>query len=920
MSLQGFDESYYLGVKLAELQSNPATASGWEGKAAAFLSAVLVDSGFTPLTHYQIYGYREGISPNAYFDPDEYKLAKALNMVAQTDLYPDLASAVAAFESAWPNDPYLHYLQYGSREGINPSNSFDESSYYENKLAALKGNPATQPVWGNKTSADLKAFFDSIGITALSHYIMYGAAEGILIDPVPADEKVTGSAIPSQPIQTNPGTGFTLTPLMDAFTGTEKDDILTGLSKTVGTNDSFMDSSTTDVDIANLVIDAAIGSIFLKNVEIVNLDYSAGETVYIDVEAITGAKFINISSTTPGVTSADIAGVSGNANILLTDDIQDLDLEGTSAADDSATITICSDTITITNGGMDIDRDTATDPVENLTIIPGVATTLILGQATPLTTLTVLGNKHIVITGDQVASDLITGKTFTADMTSASATLGIATTAADIDLTAVTGFTFDLLDGNAGNSTISFAPGTANLILSADVNQTSGAFFAPGTTNIATVLLNSPAQTALNFDGFAAVTFEAVSKPVVISSISVQSDTVAGTNGTIVISGSNKVTLAEVEAAIVDATAMTASLDINLSSTIALVKGGSASDTFTAYDGDMTVQGGDGYDILPIAALDLSDNTLALSSVEIITLTGGATLAGNQMNGQRFSINDAGKTLNINGTSLTNGETMDLGAIIILDGTAEAGLTIKGTGFADFITGTHSLQTINGLAGNDTIKGGNSADIILGGTGNDIITPGNSADIITGGAGADTIILTEAVAAIDTLVFTDGFDAMDTIIGFSAGNGGDIVKIAISDLLANVLQVTDLVRRGDASSVVDGSAAIANISSSTDLQTVNWASILAIKGSYATAELLETALETGGDRTLITNNAWGAGDSILVAYSDGTSTYIAAVSTAAGVANDATFAPGSLTVSSLIKLSGITDATTVIAGNLSFIE
>lgn len=188
--LPGFDKAYYLTAKLTALQIDPSTSADWIGKDSQFLETTLANFGFTAESHYRTYGYQEGLSPNAYFDASEYKLAKAVEL-SLIGTYNNISSALADFEAKWPYDPYLHYLQYGSKEGLNPSNSFDESSYYDAKLLSLQENPATTSDWVGKSSDDLKALFDSLGLSALQHYFMYGANEGIAVTAVPYEEQVS---------------------------------------------------------------------------------------------------------------------------------------------------------------------------------------------------------------------------------------------------------------------------------------------------------------------------------------------------------------------------------------------------------------------------------------------------------------------------------------------------------------------------------------------------------------------------------------------------------------------------------------------------------------------------------------------------------------------------------------------------------
>jgi hypothetical protein len=189
--LPGFDKAYYLNAKLAALQAAPGTAGAWIGKDTGYLENVLAGYGFTAESHYMTYGYKEGLAPNAYFNPAEYELAKATDMYLNgSGVYNGIAAAKADFEAKWPYDPYQHYLKYGSKEGINPSNSFDESSYYDAKLVELLADTHTASQWTGKTALNLKALFDSLSLTPLQHYFSWGADEGIPATAVPFGERV----------------------------------------------------------------------------------------------------------------------------------------------------------------------------------------------------------------------------------------------------------------------------------------------------------------------------------------------------------------------------------------------------------------------------------------------------------------------------------------------------------------------------------------------------------------------------------------------------------------------------------------------------------------------------------------------------------------------------------------------------------
>lgn len=186
--LPGFDASYYLSAKLAALQ---ASDPEWLNSTVTDLQTVLGEYGFTAESHYSKYGYLEGLEPNAYFNHSEYIFAKA-NAMFHSGAYPSVPEAEAAFASAWPFDAYQHYLLYGAAEGVNPSNSFDESAYLTDKLELLQENGDE---WDDKTINDLRSFLASLHMTVLDHYMNYGRNEGLVLTPVLPDEDPT---IPSE--------------------------------------------------------------------------------------------------------------------------------------------------------------------------------------------------------------------------------------------------------------------------------------------------------------------------------------------------------------------------------------------------------------------------------------------------------------------------------------------------------------------------------------------------------------------------------------------------------------------------------------------------------------------------------------------------------------------------------------------------
>ena len=68
-----------------------------------------------------------------------------------------------------------HYEQFGSKEGINPSNSFNAESYIAAKTKLM--NETQEGGRANWTIAEVKAAFEENGLSALDHYNLFGQDE-----------------------------------------------------------------------------------------------------------------------------------------------------------------------------------------------------------------------------------------------------------------------------------------------------------------------------------------------------------------------------------------------------------------------------------------------------------------------------------------------------------------------------------------------------------------------------------------------------------------------------------------------------------------------------------------------------------------------------------------------------------------------
>jgi hypothetical protein len=230
------------------------------------------------------------------------------------------------------------------------------------------------------------------------------------------------------------------------------------------------------------------------------------------------------------------------------------------------------------------------------------------------------------------------------------------------------------------------------------------------------------------------------------------------------------------------------------------------------------------------------------------------------------------------------------------------------------MTAGNGGSTFTSGAGTDTLTGGNLVDTFVSGEGDDTLIGGAGADDFTGGLGADTITTGAGADNITIgdshLVKTATTVFVDSITDFSAGAGGDKVELSVEAIQDIIGGSNDVVLAGAMTTVTAGTGCVVTyITGAYDLAGNAATAVLAVGGTFANTNAVETALETGGSRALTFNNAAAANDQILVLYDDGTNTYLAAAESGAVVANDALAAAGGLTVTNILTFAGMTDVT-----------
>lgn len=193
-----FDADVYMQNKLAQMQASDPDYS-WGDLLEAFAGAGYVGpEGY--YAHFVQFGAAEDVAPNAYFDADEYYAAKAKQYYEEelkqefTGSEYQIATVKTLINAAGYN-AWTHYQQFGSAEGVNPSNAFDASDYCAAKAEAMNAAGQKDPDGNDWTAESIAKAIDDAGMSVLEHYLTYaGTGEGEVAAgstyPVSGDEQV----------------------------------------------------------------------------------------------------------------------------------------------------------------------------------------------------------------------------------------------------------------------------------------------------------------------------------------------------------------------------------------------------------------------------------------------------------------------------------------------------------------------------------------------------------------------------------------------------------------------------------------------------------------------------------------------------------------------------------------------------------
>ena len=776
-----FDYEFYMGAKLAQMQKADPAGNWTTGK----LVDAFAQNGFLgedgAYEHFVQFGANEDVAPNADFNASEYYAAKAAQFYgvepsAVTEL--DIANVKAIIAENGMN-AWTHYVQYGSDEGVNPSNAFDADAYLDAKTAALVAAGEKQPDGSEWTPEAVQKAISDAGMTVLEHYMTYGGkgegevAQGVTF-PVPDDQKVPAEVT---------GNTYVLTPDLDAIVGTNGSDVIIGATQdgkaTFTSGDSIDGGEGVDTLKLYGVNNVNKGLQTVKNVE--QLEAFAGSETY-DVsgwEGLEKASFKagTVSTLTANATLTDVALDGVGADMKLTGDgIANVTVKN---LDEARTVTVANATenhalnVALENASK-VDKEGA--PTTSVTLVDENAEALNLASngatankvtlssaSTALKTLTVSGEADLVVggLGDVSTLESIDGSAAKGDLalgTLNDATLNVTTGSGDD--------TFVLGNTTTHAVTVSTGEGDDEVTLGAALVKGSSIDLGAGDDVLrlqfnrldkdatvnggegtdALVFTNNATFTAANAGLNAVKGFEVLG--VTGSNIALMVDSTKVNFSDFLVSDSGKIVLTNAQDN--DTVTFEAGASTNNSITMAARN--------TVLDLNLA---GDGKAVADVSATVKGATTLNISSIGLLEEKANTLTADNNV-------------LNLTGDNAKLNLTGDQDLTLTLKGSAK-GFTVDATGF-------EAKLDVTGSDYQDTIKLGAE-----GGT----VTASKGHDQITFGAGADAFVASTAAG-------TNAAD-MSTIAGFTSGTD-------------KILTAADASTAGTTTNVHITSTAVANTS------------------------------------------------------------------------------------------------------------
>ena len=716
-----FDANVYMQNKLAQLKAQEPDANwSWDNLYDAFRDAGFVgEEG--QYEHFVKFGAAEEVAPNAYFDADEYYAAKAKQYYEEelkqefTGSEEQIANVKNLIKTAGMN-AWTHYQQFGSAEGVNPSNAFDASDYCAAKAKAMNAAGQKDPDGNDWTAESIAKAIDDAGMSVLEHYMTYaGTGEG---------EVASGATYPvaddDQVVVPNPGETVVVDGSATTYTGTAGDDTFY-----LKTDEVLQEYDTLDGGEGNdtlILGDQALGSGTIKNIEnLVVRDDGKNDAKTYDLSAFSSSFTLESGKAkVDNVTSQKLAadGTATRLDVTMADDQTSVELISTSTA--GVTFSVSGDkleSMNLTTTGNTTLGDGDTNTVKNVAITALGDAAITLTKLDALENVTVTGAGAVelkTVTGESVKSVDATDNTggVTVDLSTATKaaftggdgddslklgdsaaahTLGAGDDTVEIT-TALTSKDFSV-DGGEGTDTLMMKADIAAKFTIGDVVKNFEILKLNGSDSEATVDMNDFGD--INH----VVVGDALSGALTVDNV--DSD---GTIEFTAAPGTNDVTVTVTDAG--EEGHNTDVLNVTIAAAGDLVAGTLNVDDvetihITADDTDLTADGTAAKHTMVLAATD------ANKAADTVTISGDAGLKLTLNDYSNVKIIDA--SANTGGVALTgDGNDTTLGTSTTFKGGA-GNDAISAAALTDTPATEKDVLTFDGFEAGDTIKMGNAA-------------------------------------------------------------------------------------------------------------------------------------------------------------------------------------------------------------------
>lgn len=729
-----FDSTVYMQNKLAQMQATDPAYTMTQLVADFAAAGFVGEEGY--FNHFMQFGAAEEVAPNAYFNANEYYAAKAAQFYGEAFTGSELQIAqVKTLINKEGMNAWTHYQQFGSAEGVNPSNAFDASAYCAAKALAMN-DAGLKDAAGNDWTADsIKTAIDQAGMSVLEHYLTYaGTGEGEVAAgstyPVADDDQVA-----------HPGETVVVDGTATTYTGTAGDDTFY-----VDTKAELQEYNTLDGGEGNdtLVLNNQDQAGTIKNIE--NLVVRNGDDKAYDLSAFSSSFTLDGGTAkVKNVTSQKLAadGTATRLDVTMADDQTSVELISTSTAD--VTFSVSGDkleSMNLTTTGNTRLGDGDTNTVKN------VAITALGDAAITLTNLDVLEN--VTVTGaGAVELKTVTGDKLQA-VNATDNTGGVAVDLSEADKAAFTGGAGDdtlTVDGSTMAHTLGAGDDTV-VVKDAALEKGFSVDGGEGTDT-----LQMSATLAALFKGTdnaaPATNFEVL--------------TLTGNTGA---SSVDMVAFGDIDHVVVGEGTWSGKLTLNDMANGGTLEYAAAPHTggveVTIKDADVAGHDTDVLNVTIAADGEVAAGTLTVADVETINITADDTDLGEDGPVQHSMTLTAGaaSAVNISGDAELVLTLTDSNKITKIDASGNTGgLTVDLTNITNE---DNAFVTLTGSSADDTITMG------IG-------------NVITGGEGKDAFTATQATVANATVSYSTimDFKVGDTLTIGSGAN--DVKKVVVTE-------------------------------------------------------------------------------------------------------------------------------------------